>query len=470
MGGELIGLFFSSMFGLGGVLLAGAAVAVAVASARHSKGEREERWRRLADACGITIPTGQSSRLRPAFTGFRGALTIRMQRFKRGKTQLGTRVIVEGLPPAIRVYKEGLGTGIERTFGAREHTLGDPAFDAVLFVQGEEPLVRAVLDVFTRQALLDVFTGYVRNGQPRAVNASATLEDGRLMVELDDAFGQPEEPQADLLSLIVLTCEKLLHPGDVPGRLAEIVYADPLATVRAFALTVLARDFPDHDATRQGLTIALGDLHPEVRLQAGLWGGEAGLPAIRSIAESVDVTDGCSARAVAGLAGHLDLERARDIFEGSVRAGRMETAQAALRSLGRGGEHEVGVVAPWLADRRTPLAVCAAQALGDSPAAAAAEVALIGALEDSRAEVVDAAAHALGRVGSARAVLSLRAVEARTTWGAHRAARQAVAQIQSRLTGATPGQLALAGDAAGQVALAEDAHGRVSFPRPPDAR
>jgi hypothetical protein len=407
--------------------------------------------------------------VRASFTGFRGALTIRLQRFKRGKTAMGTRVVVDGLSSAIRVYKEGLGTGVEKTFGAREHTVGDPAVDAVLFVQGQEPVVRALLDAFTRQALLDVFTGYVRSAQPRAVNASATLEEGRLMVELDDAFGQPEEPQADLLSLIVRTSERLLHPEDVPGRLAETVYADPLATVRAFALTVLARDFPDHEATRQGMTIALGDLHPEVRLQAGLWAGEAGLPAIRAVAESLEVTDGCSARAVAGLGGHLDLEGARDIFESSVRAGRLETAQAALRALARGGEHEVGVIAPWLADRRTPLAICAALALGDSPAVAAAEGALLVALEDPRPEVVDAAADALGRVGTARAVMSLRALEARSTWGAHRAARQAVARIQSRLTGATPGQLALTTDAAGHVALAEDAHGRVSLRRPPDA-
>ena len=44
------------------------------------------------------------------------------------------------------------------------------------------------------------------------------------------------------------------------------------------------------------------------------------------------------------------------------------------------------------------------------------------------------------------------------------AARQAVAQIQSRLTGATPGQLALADGDAGQLSLAaEDAHGWVSM-------
>ena len=44
------------------------------------------------------------------------------------------------------------------------------------------------------------------------------------------------------------------------------------------------------------------------------------------------------------------------------------------------------------------------------------------------------------------------------------AARQAVAQIQSRLTGATPGQLALAAGDSGQLSLAEEGReGQVSL-------
>jgi hypothetical protein len=48
--------------------------------------------------------------------------------------------------------------------------------------------------------------------------------------------------------------------------------------------------------------------------------------------------------------------------------------------------------------------------------------------------------------------------------GLRRASRQAIAEIQSRLTGATPGQLALADGDAGQLSLAEESvQGRVSM-------
>ncbi len=43
------------------------------------------------------------------------------------------------------------------------------------------------------------------------------------------------------------------------------------------------------------------------------------------------------------------------------------------------------------------------------------------------------------------------------------AARQAIAEIQSRLSGAEPGQLSLAGGEAGQLSLSENEAGRVSL-------
>jgi hypothetical protein len=48
--------------------------------------------------------------------------------------------------------------------------------------------------------------------------------------------------------------------------------------------------------------------------------------------------------------------------------------------------------------------------------------------------------------------------------GLRRASRQAIAEIQSRLTGATPGQLALADGDAGQLSLADEGReGQVSL-------
>jgi hypothetical protein len=75
-----------------------------------------------------------------------------------------------------------------------------------------------------------------------------------------------------------------------------------------------------------------------------------------------------------------------------------------------------------------------------------------------------AAAVALGRMATVRAVLPLKTVEARADVPAalRRAARQAVAEIQSRLGPAAPGQLTVVADAGGAVSITA-AGGEVSL-------
>lgn len=80
-----------------------------------------------------------------------------------------------------------------------------------------------------------------------------------------------------------------------------------------------------------------------------------------------------------------------------------------------------------------------------------------------------AAADALGRIGSVGAVLPLKEA-AESSWfdrDFRRAARQAVAEIQSRLQGALPGQLSLAGTEAGQLSLAQAETGQLSLAKDP---
>ena len=80
-----------------------------------------------------------------------------------------------------------------------------------------------------------------------------------------------------------------------------------------------------------------------------------------------------------------------------------------------------------------------------------------------------AAASALGRVGSSAAVLPLK--EAAESFShdpeLRRATRQAIAGIQSRVQGASPGQLSLAGAEAGQLSLAEAEAGQLSLAADP---
>ena len=109
--------------------------------------------------------------------------------------------------------------------------------------------------------------------------------------------------------------------------------------------------------------------------------------------------------------------------------------------------------------------MAAAEALG-ATGAPAAEGPLIAALGRGEPSAWPAIAAALGLVGTAEAVAPLRAMAGRFPFDLplRRSARQAIAEIQSRLTGATPGQLALASGEAGQLSLAEErGEGRVSI-------
>jgi HEAT repeat protein len=130
-----------------------------------------------------------------------------------------------------------------------------------------------------------------------------------------------------------------------------------------------------------------------------------------------------------------------------------------------GGTEALQMLARVLAVEKGELAEAAALALGSSRRGSV-EAVLIGALDHEQGFVCQAAAQALGRVGSPAAVLPLKEMEA-----AHprdpdvrRAAREAVAAIQARTGGAGPGQLSIADGEPGQVSYPTAEAGRVSLP------
>jgi HEAT repeat protein len=136
-------------------------------------------------------------------------------------------------------------------------------------------------------------------------------------------------------------------------------------------------------------------------------------------------------------------------------------ALAALRVVAGGGASEVPELAAALASARGPVAVAAAEALG-AIGSAAAEAPLVAALLAPEVVVATAAAHALARCGGVGAVPDLKEAEERGG-DVRRAARAAIASIQSRLTGATPGQVSLVGGDAGQLSVVDSTDGRVSL-------
>jgi HEAT repeat protein len=182
---------------------------------------------------------------------------------------------------------------------------------------------------------------------------------------------------------------------------------------------------------------------------------------LRGLAEGEGAEDGTNARAVAALGTSLTLVEAQELLRRSLRTRRLLTAKACLSLLGQlGGTEATQTVAKVLLVEKHELGEAAAEALA-ATADPSAEAPLLRALAEGPPEVRRAAAAALGRVGTRDAVQPLRSAERD---GALRsAARQAIAEIHSRLAGAEQGQLSLAEGEAGRLSLAEGEAGRLSL-------
>jgi HEAT repeat protein len=245
--------------------------------------------------------------------------------------------------------------------------------------------------------------------------------------------------------------------------------------VRLGNLLVLVREDPGDPVTVEALRAACSDPSPEVRLRAAKELGAEGRDVLLELARS-ETDDTWSARAVAALGRGLPFDLATTILNVALRRRHLLTTRACLETLGRSeNAEEVRLLAKVLAREEGALAAAAALALGRT-GSPAAEPPLILALQHKSVEVLVAAAKALGEVGTAAAVLPLKDATARSSHHSdlQRATRQAIAAIQTRLPGASPGQLSLAGTEegqlslvpaeAGQLSLAADSAGQLSLP------
>jgi hypothetical protein len=187
---------------------------------------------------------------------------------------------------------------------------------------------------------------------------------------------------------------------------------------------------------------AAKDADAEVRLEAATALGVEGVAVLHALMADVSVEDDLAARAAASLGPRMDAGVARATLQQEMAASgprqRLATARACTAALGHHGDPQ------------------------DEPL-------LLALATEQRDEALRlAAVRALGQLGSANAVPSLADLADSGSPDLRRAAREAIATIQSRLRGATPGQLSLDPSNAGQIALADDAAGRLSEAPPKD--
>ena len=217
----------------------------------------------------------------------------------------------------------------------------------------------------------------------------------------------------------------------------------------------------DRTETGRAVRAATRDPDPAIRLTAARALGTEGEPILRELVVDPLQSDAIGEAALAALGPRVTIATARGVL---VRAdsARVRSGGAALRLVAQGGEPEVPLVADLLMRVHGALAIAAIEALA-TIGGPAVEAPLVEALRATEPAVAAAAARALARRGSVGAVAALRDAERR---GGEVAgpARTAIAAIQARLPGASPGQVSLADGDAGQVSIASANDGSVSLP------
>jgi len=378
-----------------------------------------------------------------ALKGRAGPLEVRIERILDRENGVRLAVVIPGPPEfsSVKICPE-----LYRLW-RRELKVGDESFDNAFYVTGPALLVRALLDVEMRHLLA--------RANPKC---EISIVDGELRADLTEAQIRGFVPF--LLDL----SRRLAQPLDIGERLAHNARRDPEAGVRLQNLLLLIHELPKDPKTAAALRIALADPSSEIRLRAAKALGDKGRGALLALAARKK-DDAVSAEAISALGQNLSFERARAILFPAVHRHKTLTAGACLERLSQSrAAADFRAVAKVMECEKGELAAVAAQALG-ATGNSAAEPLLIKALQREQKDLRLAAAKALGRIGSVAAVLALKEVAELSSLNLdlRKATRQSIAEIQSRLAGASPGQLSLAGAEAGQLSLAVDPAGQLSI-------
>ncbi len=436
-------------------LIAGGVAAAAFWEGYLKKRARLQTFQDTVKLCGLQMVTISTPAVRMKLEAQAGPVTVRVEDLRERKPEYGILVAIRFPGPpgfsGVRIRRE-----MYRPPGAREVEVGDERFDSAFYVEGPTRLLSVLLDAETRLQLGNV------NAKGRLLIAG-----GEIQVETWDLHF------ADVLSLLLELTRRFREEVNVAQRLAENARQDPVPGVRLRNLLVLVREFPGEPGTLEILRAACADPSPPVRLRAAMALGAEGREVLLEVAESLK-DDESSAQAVAHLGRELPFERTRALLAVSLRKPLLRTARACLEAIGTSGDPAAVDALTNVLAVESDLATAAALALG-ATGSPAAEPPLLRALQRARPDLRVAAATALGRVGTAAAVLPLKDAAESSPRDAElrRAARQAIAEIQSRLQGASPGQLSLAGaeagqlsqtSEAGQLSLAADPAGQVSLP------
>src|SRR6185369_14306397 len=310
---------------------------------------------------------------------------------REGGLQIRVEAAQDG-PDLVTVLFPGLaGVEIQKVAEglqwARQPEGGDANFESMFRVSGSDRLTSALLDAETRRLMMSLGSDRleISNGQ---VRAEMTVEQAPRLLP----------PLLDL-------AKRLARPLDVEQRLAENALTDPIAALRLRNLVLLQRESPEAPQTVATLRAACADRNARIRLRAARELGAEGYSVLAELTGSMQ--DEVSEEAVLLLGRNLPLPRLRETLAQALHHRHVRTARACLKAFSHSDgadAADIGMLANVMAVHEGELAVAAARALW-ALASPAAETALILALQREQEDLQVAAADALGRLGSAAAVL-----------------------------------------------------------------
>jgi HEAT repeat protein len=325
---------------------------------------------------------------------------------------------------------------------------GDTAFDDMVEVRGEPSILLALLDREIRQRVGEL------------VRFDGVLKAGQLMSWAPMTYSPGEV--AGPLRLSLWLARELSSPGGgVCERLARNAKTDPHSGVRLWNLLQLHEQFPETKSAREASQEDLKDPSPWVRLAAARFLKAEGLQVLEHLARDRVVPESAAAEAVALLAARYPAAQAGPLLLTALKTHSGEARRQAVEELGRIRYVPARGALIVLLDTADPQTASTAAAALAGIGEATAEGPLLKAMESDARELRLASARALGTVGTAASVepllafLGSRGLDAET----RQAIRDAVAAIQSRLSGAGAGQLSLAATPAGSGWLSVPAPG-----------
>jgi hypothetical protein len=412
-------------------LFAAAAGGIILGALRRQTGIRERVWHEVALGCGL-----ERIRYIHGFNGQYGEarspdeLLIELHELAREGAG-GTRVTVRPMAD-ITLRSETPWTSLGTRIGAATDVeTGSRTFDGAVYASGAPALVLALFDAETREAVDRLLRGSRGGGRTRYV-VSAKVDGGQLQVDLGlKATLDMAHLLKESLEVILGIARRLTVPDDVPARLAHNARHDPEVAVRLTNLRHLARTYEEESLTRETLRAACADGDDAVRLEAGRALRGEGDAVLRDLAARAEA-DETAAAAVEALAARLSEQDALALLAAALPRRRFATAGACVKVLARVGS-------------------------------ATAERPLLDLLAHADEALRFASVNALGFVGTRSAVLPLQEIAEKVGGEMRREARQAVAEIQSRLSGADHGQLTVASVDSGQVSLPSAVDGQVSL-------